>query len=56
MPSAADAFFKTRVYKWEGRWWSDYVLPYQGRLCADFDTWDEAYEDALGVERAREYM
>lgn len=55
MSRLTDAFLKTRVYKWDDRWWCDYVLPYSGRLAADFDTWQEAYDDACGVERYREY-
>lgn len=53
--SAFDFFLKTRVYKFGEFWWCDYVLPYSGRLVSDFDTWEDAYDCALEIERAREW-
>jgi hypothetical protein len=40
----------------DGRWWVDYVLPYSGRLCQDFASWNEAFAEALSVEAYRVWL
>lgn len=55
--SIMDLFYRTRVFQTpNGAWRVDYVLPYSGRLYVDFNTWDEAWEEACGIEMYRAYV
>ena len=46
--------WRTRVYQFApGRWRVDYYMPYSGRLYVDYETWDEAMQEACQVEEQK---
>ena len=47
---------KTKVYKNGDLWWVSYVIPYGGHLMACHSTWQEAMEDAIAVEKQKEWL
>lgn len=39
----------TKVYKYDGRWWCSYYMPYGGLMEGDHRTWREAFDDAFNA-------
>lgn len=47
---------KTRVWRiTRGMWMVSYSFPYSGVMHAPYETWEDAFAEAVRVEKAREW-